>query len=170
MNGRARRVGGGWLLSIALTLACQRDRPQQATARSTSERVDPSAIASVASASAPPPSAVAPSAVPTASSPSTAAACATPDSFGAVPIAQFHADDPTESAAVASAQSELKRVLERPLDYFVTVQTAGERVLVELWHRSAFTPEHCAARGADGKSRTYTYDTRTRRIVATKIW
>jgi hypothetical protein len=157
-------------VSIALMVACQRDRPQRAAPASASERIAAGAIASVAAASATTPSATTPSAVPAASAPATPAACATPDSFGAVPIAQFHADDPAESAAVAAAQSELKRVLERPSDYFVTVQTAGERVLVELWHRSAFTQEHCAARGADGKSRTYTYDTHTRRIVATKIW
>ena len=85
-------------------------------------------------------------------------------------LEQYRAQDPVERAAVSSAQRELLRLLERPPAYFVSAQTVDGRVLVELWHESAFTPSNCAVRGADGKSRTLTYDAARRAIVNTKIW
>jgi hypothetical protein len=99
-----------------------------------------------------------------------APSCATPDSLGVVRLAQYQAQDPVERAAVTAAGRELVRLLERPAAYFVSAQTVDNRVLVELWHESAFTPAHCASRGADGKSRTLTYDSARRVIVSTKIW
>jgi hypothetical protein len=87
-----------------------------------------------------------------------------------VRLPQAKSADPVEAAALGAARRELVRVLERPADYFSTVQTAGRLVLVELWHESAFTPQNCAVRGADGKSRTLTYDANRQRLVGTKIW
>ena len=85
-------------------------------------------------------------------------------------LEQYPAQDPVERAAVTAAKRELVRLLEPPAMYFVSAQTVDSRVLVELWHESAFTATHCAARGADGKSRTLTYDAGRRAIVSTKIW
>ena len=85
-------------------------------------------------------------------------------------LEQYPAQDPVERAAVTAAKRELVRLLEPPAMYFVSAQTVDSRVLVELWHESAFTAAHCAARGADGKSRTLTYDAGRRAIVSTKIW
>lgn len=103
-------------------------------------------------------------------------------------LTQLSGENANETAAIAAAGRELKRVLEVPGDYFATVQTAGDLVLLELWHRSAFLPENCDAaeswkRGASGslkpgegagnrcaKCRTLAYDPRLRRIVSAKVW
>jgi hypothetical protein len=76
-----------------------------------------------------------------------------------------------EKAAVLAARRELSRLLEVPSDYFGSVQTAGDLVLLELWHRSAFPPEGCVLAGSSGgKRRTLSYDPRRQRIVSSKVW
>jgi len=113
---------------------------------------------------------IAPTTPPSVATSAVVPSCATPDSLGVVRLEQYQAQDPVERAAVTAAKRELVRLLEPPAVYFVSAQTVDSRVLVELWHESAFTATHCAARGADGKSRTLTYDAGRRAIVSTKIW
>ena len=84
-------------------------------------------------------------------------------------MAQLAGESADETAAIAAARRELERVLEVPADYFATVQTAGDLVLLELWHRSAFLPENCAGNRC-AKCRTQAYDPKLRRIVSTKVW
>jgi hypothetical protein len=92
-----------------------------------------------------------------------------------VALAKLTGESANELAAVAAARRELKRVLEAPEDYFASVQTAGDLVLLELWHRSAFLLESCATAGEKpnarcAKCRTFAYDPKLGRIVSTKVW
>lgn len=99
------------------------------------------------------------------------ARCVTPENVGAVAFLGLSGESAVEKAAIAAAGRELKRVLEVPAEYFATVQTAGDLVLLELWHRSAFSPENCEdAQTRCAKCRTLAYDPKLRRIVATKVW
>jgi hypothetical protein len=114
------------------------------------------------------PSAPSPPAIP---APAASARCITPESVGAVRFEELVGEGGDEKAALAAAARELERVLEVPAGYLATVQSAGDLVLLELWHRSTFAPEHCGKLGNPGeKSRTMAYDPRLRRIVSTKIW
>jgi hypothetical protein len=98
-------------------------------------------------------------------------ACVTPESVGVSALGSLSGDSGAEKAAVLAAQRELSRLLEVPADYFGNVQTAGDLVLLELWHRSAFPPHGCVAPGSSGgKRRTLSYDPRKQRIVTSKVW
>lgn len=145
-----------FLAALALLGACaRREAPTQ-------ERGQPSASAR-ASASA----SNAPATPPAAAS----ARCITPESVGAVRLEELDGEGAHERAAITAAARELRRVLELPADYFATVQSAGDLVLLELWYHSAFLPEQCGKPGNPGeKSRTMAYDPRLHRIVSTKIW
>jgi hypothetical protein len=114
------------------------------------------------------PSASALSAAPSASA---KAGCITPESVGVSALASLSGETVAEKAAVLAARRELGRLLEVPADYFGSVQTAGDLVLLELWHRSAFPPEGCVLAGSSGgKRRTLSYDPRRQRIVSSKVW
>ena len=97
--------------------------------------------------------------------------CVTPESAGVVALSELKGEGVNELAAVAAARSELKRVLEVPDDYFGSVQSAGDLVLLELWPRAAFLPENCQSSGERcAKCRTLTFDPKRSRIVSTKVW
>jgi hypothetical protein len=97
--------------------------------------------------------------------------CITPESVAVSPLSSLSGETSAEKAAVLAARRELSRLLEVPADYFGNVQTAGDLVLLELWHRSAFPPDGCIQAGsAGGKRRTLSYDPRKQRIVSSKVW
>lgn len=102
---------------------------------------------------------------------SASAQCVTPESVGVSALGNLSGQNTAENAAIAAARHELTRVLEVPSDYFGSVQTAGDLVLLELWHRSSFPPESCVPAGSSGgKRRTLSYDLRKQRIVSSKVW
>jgi hypothetical protein len=111
---------------------------------------------------------------PSAASPPSASAkpearCITPESVNAVPLPQLSGAGADERAAIAAVSGELLRVLEQPADYFASAQTAGDLVLLELWHKSAFLPENCRETRC-ARCRTQAYDPKKHRIVSTKVW
>ncbi|MFZ5895829.1 MAG: hypothetical protein ACOY0T_32530 [Myxococcota bacterium] len=109
-----------------------------------------------------------PSASPSAAAPTR---CITPESVGAVLLTELKSDSDKERRAVQAAIVELKRVLENPAQFFASVQTTDDLVLIELWHESAFRPQHCNVVGnPGGKCRTLGYDARKGRITSTKFW
>jgi hypothetical protein len=62
-------------------------------------------------------------------------------------------------------------VLEAPENYFGSVQSAGDLVLLELWPSSAFLPENCEKASQEcAKCRTLTFDPKRGRVVSTKVW
>lgn len=93
----------------------------------------------------------------------------TPESVNAGPLSQLSGVSADERAAIAAVNRELLRVLEAPGDYFASVQTAGDLVLLELWHKSAFLPENCRERRC-AKCRTQAYDPKKHKLVSTKVW
>lgn len=95
--------------------------------------------------------------------------CITPESVNATPLSRLSGASADERAAIAAVSRELARVLELPGDYFASVQTAGDLVLLELWHSSAFLPENCRESRC-AKCRTQAYDPKKQRIVSTKVW
>lgn len=157
-------------LALALFVigcSCSREPPsnsnaeQRAAASATDTKPEASAAAAVASA--------VPTPVPSSSEPNRR--CITPESVGATPLVALKGSSERERRAVAAARAELTRVLERPSDFYATVQATDDLVLLELWHRSAFLPENCNDRGnPGGKCRTLGYDPKRDRITSTKFW
>ncbi|MGC4090657.1 MAG: hypothetical protein QM756_22845 [Polyangiaceae bacterium] len=97
--------------------------------------------------------------------------CVTPEAVGAVPLMELKGATPKERQGVEGARVELRRVLEDPTQFFAVVQATDDLVLIELWHRSAFSAEHCAEVGnPGGKCRTLGYDPRKGRVTSTKFW
>lgn len=113
----------------------------------------------------------APTAPTTASEQKSEQRCITPESVGAQPLVESRGSSALEQRALVAARAELQRVLEAPGEFFAVVQATDDLVLLELWHRSAFSPEHCNELGnPGGKCRTFGYDPKRGRITSTKFW
>jgi hypothetical protein len=163
-RARAFRAARAFVLCFSISSCAKRASPASTTSAQP-PLAAPSAVSAPGVAMTPSASASAPV------SPKAQTRCVTPQSAGVVPLSELKGDGLSEVAAVAAARRELKRVLEIPDDYFGSVQSAGDLVLLELWPRAAFLPENCEKSGERcAKCRTLTYDPQRGRIVSTKVW
>jgi hypothetical protein len=157
-KGRNSRLGRCVFSLIAL-VACE-------PTPSAGPRAEPSASArSEANRAAAP---IASLAVPAVAS---APPCLTAASLDLSRFLELQPTDANERAALVAARRELERLLQVPAEFYVTLQSTGELILLELWHESSFDAEHCGKRENPGEhNRTLTYDVRRARIVASKVW
>ncbi len=146
----------------AAVVACNRGAPRSDEPRARASASSPPATTSSAAA-APDSAAVAP--------PASSKACLTPESLALTRLNQLHRAEPGERAAIAAARRELTRELQEPAEYYATLQSSADLVIMELWHESTFAPENCGKTTNPGeRNRTLSYDVRKARIVATKVW
>jgi hypothetical protein len=139
-RARAFRAARAFVLCFSISSCAKRASPASATSAQP-PLAAPSAVSAPGVAMTPSASASAPV------SPKAQTRCVTPQSAGVVPLSELKGDGLSEVAAVAAARRELKRVLEIPDDYFGSVQSAGDLVLLELWPLKARS-----ARGVYGGS------------------
>jgi hypothetical protein len=75
-----------------------------------------------------------------------------------------------EARAVRAARRELVKDGETPSQFFANVRANDAEIEVELWHESAFAPEHCSSIGnPGGKSRTMIFDLHAR-LLKVELW
>jgi hypothetical protein len=97
--------------------------------------------------------------------------CLTAASLDLSRLLELRPADANERAALVAARRELERLLQVPAEFYVTLQSTEDLILLELWHESSFDAEHCGKRENPGEhNRTLTYDVRKARIVASKVW
>jgi hypothetical protein len=96
----------------------------------------------------------------------------TPGSVGGRSLRDTSAFGEELRPALEEIVADLKSRNERPEDYFVARgESDSECIVVELWHKSLFTPELEHVRGDPSrKCRTYYFDPKSRQILRSHLW
>ena len=97
----------------------------------------------------------------------------TPDDVGARPVLAPHAFPPEHQAAIRACADELKSDGENPAEFYAEVDasTRSDKLVIHLWHQSAFSRENRDVVGnPGGKCRDFHFDPKQKRVTHKLFW